>query len=484
MEIQNTQIIVFFLITAAIGLATYLQCRGKRSNEDSSKEYFLAGGGLSWVFIAGSITLTDIGAGNLVGNNGAQMLLVAWWELAAIVGLFILAFGFLPIYYKYNCTTTTELLEKRYGERSIRTVISSIFIFGGIFLNLPITLYGGALFLQSLFGADISVLSYAIMLAIVGAAYSIFGGLRAVAVSDTYSGVLLFAMAITVTYFSLNAVNFDFSGIPAERLTLVGANDSPIPWSTLLTGMIFIQMYYWSTNQVQTQRAMAAPNIKEAQKGVLAAGLIRFLIVVPIVVIPGIVAFKLYGDIGDRTYGRIVAELLPTWLSGAFAAAMTAAVLTSFNSVLNSTAALYVVDIHESYINKEVKIARLATIMSIVFVIIAIAMVPIYNNPENSLVETIQSLFGLMSMPILTAFIVGLLFKNVEAKAMIAAVIFGICLYGVFKFQWAPFGLHYIHLMFITLLSSITVALVINFIVFGKKAIWDANTVFSQAAPD
>jgi SSS family solute:Na+ symporter len=245
--------------------------------------------------------------------------------------------------------------------------------------------------------------------------------------------------------------------------------------------MIFIQMYYWSTNQTQTQRAMAAPTIREAQKGVLAAGLIRLLIVIPIVVIPGIVAFKLYGDIGDRTYGRLVGDLLPAWMSGAFAAAMAAAVLTSFNSVLNSTVALYVCDIHENYVSKDIKVGKLSVITSITFVVIAIAMVPLYNNPENSLVETIQSLFGLMSMPILTAFIVGLLFKNVEARAMIAAVLFGICLYGVFKFLWAPFGLHYIHLMFITLVSSITVALSINFLVFGKKPIWDAKTVFGKA---
>jgi len=479
MELANTQVMVFILITALIGLVTYLHCRGKRTDADTNKEYFLAGGGLSWVFVAGSITLTDVGAGNLVGNNGAQMLLVAWWEIAGFIGLLILCFLFLPVYYKYGCTTTPELLERRYGKRSIRTVISTVFLIGNVFLSLPLTIYGGSLFMQSLFGADISILTYATLFAIVGGAYAIFGGLRAVAVSDTYSGVLLVSMALAVTFFSLNAIDFDLSGVPAERMTLIGDKDSPIPWPTLLTGMVFIQMYYWSTNQVVTQRAMASPTVQEAQKGVFAAACIR-LMLIPMMVLPGIAAFKLYGDVGDLAYGRVAGDLLPVWLSGAFAAAIAAAVLTSFNSALNSAAALYVVDIHENYVKKDFKVSRLSAIVSLIFVGIAIAMVPFYNNPENSLIETIQKLFGLMSMPVLSTFIVGLLFKNVEAKAVIAALIFGISLYGFFTFVHAPFDLHYIHLMFITLVSSVLMALSVNKFVFKNKAVWDAKSVFGK----
>lgn len=480
MKVQNTQIIVFVLILAIIGLATYLHCRGKRSKHDSNKEYFLAGGKLPWIFVAGSITLTDLSSGNLVGMNGAQMLLLAWWEIAAVFGLLILAFVFIPIYYKYNCTTVTELLEKRYGERSIRTSISLVFLIGAIFLNLPITLYGGSLFMQSLFGVDIPLLAFAIGFAVIGAAYCIFGGLRAVAVSDTYSGVLVIGMALLLMFTALVAINFDFSGIPAERLTLVGDKDSPIPWPTLLTGMIFIQIYYWSTNQNQTQRAMASENVKEAQKGVVAAGLIRLFMVIPIVIIPGIVSYKLYGDIGDVAYGRLAGDLLPSWLAGAFAAAMFAAILSTFTSILNATAALYVVDIHENYIKKDIRVSRVSAIVSLIFVLIAILMVPFYDNPESSLVDTIQKLFGLMSMPILSTFIVGLLFNNVEARAMILGLIFGITLYGIFVFYKAPFDLHYIHLQFITLISSMLFALGINRMFFNKKAVWDAKRMFGK----
>ena len=104
----------------------------------------------------------------------------------------------------------------------------------------------------SMFGLDIDLMVLAVAFAVVGALYAVLGGLRAVAVSDTYSGVLLLSLGLVVVLLALNAIDFDFSGIPAERLTLIGDNDSPIPWHTLLTGMIFIQIFYWSTNQTIT----------------------------------------------------------------------------------------------------------------------------------------------------------------------------------------------------------------------------------------
>ncbi len=462
------QLLVFFGLTAAIGLATYLKCRasGSRST-DSNKEYFLASGGLSWFFVAGSITLTNLSTDQLVGMNGNQMLLLAWWELAAVVGLIILATVFIPIYYRYGCTTTTELLEKRYGSKHIRATIAALFLLGNIFIYLPIMLYTGSLFMQSMFGLNLPIIFLATVFAFVGAAYAIFGGLRAVAVSDTYSGVGLLTMALLVVFLAMSAINFDFSGIPAERLTLIGDSDSPIPWHTLLTGMIFIQIFYWSTNQTITQRAMAAPTVREAQKGVFAAAAIRLLVVPSIIVIPGICAYKLYGDIGDAAYGQLVGDLLPSWLSGAFAAMMAAAVLTSFNSVLNSSATLYVCDLHETYIDENPKVHRLNTLISLSFVLTAIALVPVYSGAE-SIINLVQQLNGLLSMPILSAFITGLVFRNVDARAVISSVVLGTGLYAMFTFWWTP--LHYIHLMLITLVFCVATALALNRSLFGRTA--------------
>ena len=468
MSEQAIQLTVFCAVLSAIAVLTYIKCRGESSRSaDSNKEYFLAGGGLTWVFVAGSITLTNLSTDQLVGMNGNQMLLLALWELSGFMGLMILAKVFLPVYYRNNCTTTTELLERRYNSKHVRALVSSMFLFINVFVFQPAVIYTGALFMISMTGIQVDLLTIAAAFAFFGAAYAVLGGLRAVAVSDTYGGVLVLAMGLLVVVLSLLAIDFDFSGIPAERLTLIGDSASPIPWHPLLTGMLFIQIFYWSTNQTITQRAMAAPTVKEAQKGVYAAAFIRVVFVPSMVVIPGIVAFKLYGDIGDQAYGRIVGDLLPGWLSGIFAAAIAAAVLSSFNSMVNSSAAMYVCDLHEAYIDDKPNLRVLSSIATVIFVVIAVAMVPIYAQ-SDSIINLLQELWGLISMPILACFAVGLLFRNVDYRAAITAVISGVIMYAFFIWVWMP--LHYIHMMFFTFLTCVGLALFINRFILGNRA--------------
>ena len=476
------QIAVAIALTALVGLATWLTIR-RASHDGSKKDVFLAGGGLSWLFVAGSITLTNLSTDQLVGMNGNQMALLAWWEICGFVGLLILAFIFVPIYYRNNCTTVTELLEKRYGGRSIRTLISAMFLFGNILIYLPAVLYSGGTFMQALFGDAMPILGFAAILAIIAAAYTVFGGLRAVAVMDTYSGVGILGLALLIVVLALAAVNWDIvTGMPPERLTMIGDADSPIPFHTLFTGMIFIQIFYWSTNQNITQRAMAAPTVKEAQKGVLAAAIIRILIVPPIVVIPGIVAYKLFGDVGDAAYGQLIAEVLPPWLSGAFAAMVAAAVITTFSAVLNSSVALYSVDFHEQFVGEVKDHWKLAAAVSVLLTLTSILLVTVYidaasaDPTEFSIINLLQQLNGMLSMPILSAFVAGLLFRNVQAPAAIGGVVWGVALYGVFTFVLQPQGLiamHYIDFMVVTLVTSVIAALTVNRLM-GNRARFNA----------
>ena len=481
MPIETVQILDFLTITALIAWLTWRRCvrdaAGRAGETTTQDDVFLAGRGLGWMVVAGSITLTNLSTDQLVGMNGNQMALLALWELSAVVGLVILAKVILPVYYRYQCTTTTELLEKRYGDYRIRALIGLLFLLGNLFIFIPSMLYSGSLFMQTLFDIDLPLLTIASLFGLVGAAYAVLGGLRAVAISDAYSGVLLLSLGMVIVFLSLAAIDFDFSGIPAERLTLIGDNNSPIPWHTLLTGMLFIQIFYWGTNQTITQRAMASPTAAEGQKGVLAAAMIRLMIIPPMVVIPGIVSFKLYGDIGDAAFGRVVGDVLPLWLSGAFAAAIAAAVLTSVNSVLNSSTALYVCDIHQRFIAPAPDLRRLNLVITVSFVLIGLAMVPIYARAD-SIINLVQELYGLLSMPILSAFIVGLLFRDVAAGAAIFAVVLGVLLYGFFSFVWAPF--HYIHMMFITVVFCVGAALVISRLVFGTSPQW-SPALFREA---
>jgi SSS family solute:Na+ symporter len=477
------QIAVCVGLTVLVGLVTWLTIRRDR-HDGSRKDVYLAGNKLSWLFVAGSITLTNLSTDQLVGMNGNQMLLLAWWEIAGFVGLMILAFVFVPIYYRNNCTTVTELLEQRYGGRSIRTLIAGLFLAGNVLIYLPAALYSGSLFMQSLFGEGVPLLAFAAILAVISAAYTIFGGLRAVAVMDTWSGFGILGLAMLIVVLGLAAVDWDIvTGVPVERITMIGGPDSPIPWPTLLTGMIFIQIFYWSTNQNLTQKAMAAPSIREAQKGVMAAAIIRILIVPPIVVIPGVVAFKLFGVVGDKAYGMLVAEILPPWLSGAFAAMVAAAVITTFSAVLNSSVALYAVDFHEQFVGEVKDHWKLATGVSVLLTVVAILLVPMFQS-ATSIINLLQQLNGLLSMPILSAFIAGLLFRGVKAPAAIAGVVWGVALYGLFTFHLGPAGivtLHYIHFMVVTLVTSVIAALAFNRFAMGGRAEFAPRSAFAGA---
>lgn len=481
------QIAVFFGLMALLAFLTWRKVAVARatSHVASDREIFLAGGGLSWFFVAGAITLTNLSTDQLVGMNGNQMLLLAWWELAGFVGLLLLAFVFVPIYYRNNCTTITQLLEKRYNGASIRSVISALFLLGNILIYLPAVIYSGALFMQTLFGVQASVTTIAAIFAVVGAAYAILGGLRAVAVLDTYAGVGVLGLALVVVFLAMQAVGWDITtGVPQERLTMIGAADSPIPFHTLFTGMLFIQIFYWSTNQNITQKALAAPTVKEAQKGVIAAAIIRVLIVPPIVVIPGIVAFKLFGDVDDRAYAMVVGEVLPGWTSGMFAAMIAAAVLTTYSAVMNATITLWSVDFHRRFINPDVDIKRLNRTVGLIAMVLSVLLVPLYASAE-SIINLLQELNGLLSMPILSAFIAALLFRNMDARAAVAGLVWGFATYAFHTFYlyvpenfggvtwYATVGLpwvHYIDVMVFVLFSSVAVALLTNLLVFSKRA--------------
>ena len=465
------QIAVCLGLTALIGLATWFTTRRDR-HDGSQKDVYLAGGKLNWLFVAGAITLTNLSTDQLVGMNGNQMLLLAWWEISGFVGLLILAFVFVPIYYRAGVTTVTELLEQRYGGGGIRTLVSALFLFGMILIYLPAGLYSGALFLKTA-GIDLPLLVLAGFLGVIAAAYTIAGGLRAVAVMETYSGIGVLGIAVLIVVLALDAVGWDITrGVPPERLTMIGGPDSPIPFATLFTGMIFIQIYYWSTNQPITQKAMAAPTVREAQKGVLAAAVVRILIIPVIVVVPGVVAFQLFGDINDAAYGRLVGEVLPPWLSGVFAAAIAAAVIAHTAAVMNAAVGLYAVDFHAKFIAPVANHWRLSSVVTVLFTASSIALVPVFAN-ATSIINLLQQLNGLSSMPILSAFVVGLLFRGVESRAAIAGVVWGVALYGLYTFHLQPEGiitLHYIHFMVVTLATSVAAALAVNRLVLGKRA--------------
>ena len=192
-----------------------------------------------------------------------------------------------------------------------------------------------------------------------------------------------------------------------------------------------------------------------------------FKLIIPLIVLlPGIIAFKLYGDVGDVAYGQLVNGVLPSWLSGAFAAVIAGAVLSSFNSCLNSASALYTCDLHQKFINKDTDIKKIGQRVALLFTVVSVLLVPMFEN-SDSIIAMLQKLNGLYSMPVLAIFLTAILFKNINGKAARFGLLFGAFLYAIFTFVWSP--LHYIHLMFITLVASIGLILLLNKFIIKTK---------------
>ena len=323
-------IISFFGFTFLVAFVSWWKT--KDHEQDSSDGYFLGGRSLTGGVIAGSLMLTNLSTEQLIGLNGvsfAEGLVAIAWETLASISLVLLALFFLPRYLKSGLTTIPEFLENRF-DRTTRTMTTCLFLLGYVFILLPIVLYSGSLGLISIFKVD-QILglthSQAIWfgvwaIGLVGSIYAIFGGLRAVAISDTVNGLGLLIGGIALPFFGLSFIGEGdiLAGLNTlmeshpERFSAIGSNEQSVPFSTLFTGMILVNTFYWCTNQAIVQRALAAKNLAEGQKGALYAGFLKLLGPL-ILVLPGMISYHIFGDsleTNDLAYPMLVQKVLPS----------------------------------------------------------------------------------------------------------------------------------------------------------------------------
>ena len=463
----------FLFFTALVGgLTWYLT----RKNEFASRDgFFLAGRSLTFPFIAGSLLLTNLSTEQLVGLNGSAFtdgLSVMAWEVCAVVALVLMALFFLPRFLKAGVTTVPEFLAQRF-DHGTELICNIIFLSAYAVILLPIILYTGArgmmdvLQLQDLFGFSSETQALwcvVILVAVIGSIYAIWGGLASCAVSDTLNGIGLLAGGLLITGFAFymlggvpdpagtiiegtgsfsEGVNtFVESARSSGRLNSIGSNGSSVPFFTLFTGIFFINVFYWCTNQQIIQRTFGAKSLGEGQKGVLLTGALKLL--GPLyLVIPGIIAaimlmkgFQL-GNIApdgtiasDKAYGSLVNFVLPEWLTGFFAAVLLGAILSSFNSALNSTCTLFSLGIYKQLVRKNADdrhVVRAGRWFGVIITIISIAVAPLLAE-TGGIFNYLQKMNAIYFIPILTVVAVGMLTKRVPAKAAKFALIAGIVL--------------------------------------------------------
>lgn len=436
-------------VAAIIFLGLWISRR--KSKKDSTENYFLAGRALPWWAIGTSCIAANISVEQLIGVSGSSFVMglaMASYEFASAVILIFVGKYLLPIYMKKGIYTLPEFLEKRYDHR-VRTCLAVFWLLVYIFVNLTSILYLGALAMHMTMGIP---LSYAVMiLALIAAIYSIYGGLTAVAWTDFIQvGILILGGFVTI-YIAMNLIsdgNGVFTGMSMlyervpEKFHMVFDKSHPnyaeIPGMTgIIIGILLVaNTFYWGTNQYTIQRAFAGKSIRDAQHGLMFAGYLKMIIPI-LVVLPGIAAYVIIKDpavmarIGhvnpsmipsvehaDRAYPFLL-DLLPLGFKGLAFAALVAAVVASLASKLNSTATIFTMDIYKSIINKEASQKRLVLVGRLtagVALIIGVLVAPLLSSLSQAFMY-IQEFTGFVSPGIVAIFIMGMFWKRTTTQA-------------------------------------------------------------------
>ena len=435
---------------------------------DTAEGYFLAGRGLPGIVIAGSLLLTNLSAEQLVGTNGqgwASNMSPIGWEVGALFTLFALALWFLPTYLKMGTTTIPQLMEARFG-RGTKLMFSFVIVVMYSILNLPVILYSGAVVFENIF--DISgifgiskftaVAILCVVIGIIGGCYAIFGGLKAVAVSDTINGIGLIIGGLMIPFLALALLGHETTGgglvegvkylvqTEPEKLNAWASWDAAepaLPWPLIFTGMFFNNLYWWCTNQSFVQRALAAKSLKEGQKGAIYCGFLK-TIGFFYLVLPGVIAYHL-PSIQDKlaaagssaidfAYPALVSAVVPKPVMGFFAAVLFGAILSSFNSVLNSASTMFTLDLYRTAINpkaSDMQCVKVGKIYGTCAGAVAICVAPFVMFAQG-ITTFLNSMSQFVSLPILFTVLGALIFRKAPKYAPKVITAVHVIAYGAF----------------------------------------------------
>ncbi|WUR10950.1 sodium/solute symporter [[Empedobacter] haloabium] len=460
--LDSVVFLVYFVVVAAYGLWVYYR-RKKTTSGQASHDYFLAEGSLTWWAIGASLIASNISAEQFIGMSGSGYkigMAIAVYELMAAATLVIVAVFFMPVYLKNRIYTMPQFLEQRYG-KPVATTMALFWLGLYVVVNLTSILYLGALAISSV--AGLNVFACMLFLAVFAAIITL-GGMKVIGYTDVVQVLCLVVGGLVTTWIALDLV----AGLGGGQGALVGASEllqragghfnmvlergnpnyMDLPGlSTLIGGMLIVNLNYWGCNQYITQRALGA-DLPTARKGLLFAAFLKLLMPV-IVVLPGIAAFALdqSGALGDamraggelnpdRAYPTLLA-LLPSGLKGVAFAALTAAVVASLAGKANSIATIFTLDIYKHHFNKEASEQRLVWIgrVSVIFAIaLAVLIAPFLGIDKKGGFQYIQEYTGFVSPGILAMFLLGFFWRKTTPAAAMFATIGGLVFSIILKF--------------------------------------------------
>ncbi len=454
MAFQPLDIAAFIgFLALVVGISLYAS-RGKHDAAD----YFLAGRNLPWWLIGFSLIASNISTEHFVGMAGRRLRTGAGdrelrvdgggTTLACWSGCF-----FLPRFLAAGIYTIPEYLEFRYDVRT-RTLMAGFIMAAYVFVALATVLYSGALALESIFGIDLDLGIW--LIGILAGGYTIYGGLKAVVWSDLIQGVALLLGGVVVTVLGFKAIGGVEPFLEAadgKLHTVLPWNHPEMPWLAVFVGGLWIpNLFYWGLNQFITQRTLAARSLADGQRGIFLAGFIKLAIPF-IIVFPGIMAAELFADRvthADQAYPVMMRELLPAGLTGAMFAALFGAVMSSLDSMLNSAATIFSVDLYKRHLRPEASSRRLMVVgrwTTAALVLIGCLWAPQVAK-AGGVFEYIQMFWGFISPGIVAAFLFGLFVPRTPPVAAFWGMILGIPVYGLLL--WLLPGVAFLHHMAIT----------------------------------
>jgi SSS family solute:Na+ symporter len=487
-----------FYFVIVIGIALYVS-RGPKGRQRTADDYFLAGRALPWWIIGSSLIASNISTEQIIGMNGTAfesgIAVISYSLIGATITILIVGKFFLPRFLAGKIYSMPEFLERRFN-RNVSTLMGVFWILVYVLVNLTSVLSLGAIALQAILG--IPIIYSVIGLAFISGIYTIYGGLAAVAWTDFIQVTVLVIGGLAVVWLGLDQVAIKYNGegmingwsqlvtVQADKFhTILPMSHDELPWTGVFFGGLWIAaISYWGCNQYIIQRALAAKNLKEAQRGLLFAALLSIVVAV-IIVIPGVIASELFPDLihsRDQAFPVLIRELLPVGYSGLVIAALIAAIISSLNSMSNSVATIFTMDIYRSHINSKaddkslVLIGRITTAAALV---IAGLVTPAVAS-MGRLFAFIQEYTGFVTPGVLCIFLAGLFWKRTTSKAALWVVLLTIPISVFFKAVFPD--LAFLDRMTLTFMILVMLTIVISLQDSLQESNWQSEKVDLQSS--
>jgi SSS family solute:Na+ symporter len=421
-------IIGYLVISRIIPLvaSSRMKKKAKASGKetDESEDYFLGGRNFVWPFVALSLVATNMSGATFVGLAGGayeQGISIFAYEWMSAVILVIFVFFILPFYLRSKVFTLPEYLEKRYDRRS-RMAFAGFNLFANMFIDMAAALFAGAVIVKVIY-PDIPMIVSIAVLAVLAAVYTVIGGLGAVMISDSIQATITLIGGVIVLIATFNAIeSWDAVTQTAgeEKMSLILPADNPdLPWPGLITGVLVIGMYYWTTNQLVVQRTLGARSLDHGRWGSLFAGLLKLTFLF-LFILPGVMALSLYPELedADTVFPTLVFDLLPVGLRGLILAAVIAAITSTVDSILNSASTIVTMDFVKTMRPDTsqrglVFSGRVATVVALV---VAILWAP-FIGQFDTLYQYLQSVLSFLVPPVVAVFLAGIAWKRISATA-------------------------------------------------------------------